>query len=156
MRRSTIVFLLVATAAGACRRQVEVGSPPAGQPSAVAGVGGATAPEALERFMAAARVQDLDAMSVAWGTTAGPVRSTMNRTEWEQREVVMMRCLRHESYRVQGEGPAAGGERMMIVELKYRDLTRATNFYAVPGPKQRWFIRQVDLEPLQLICQRPL
>ena len=147
----TISMLLLFVAAGACRRQVQVGSPPAGQ--AVAGVGGATARAALERFMAAAKAQDLDAMSLIWGTSSGPVRSTMSRQEWEMREVVFMRCVRHDSWRVLGETPVTAGERLMLVELKFRDLTRSSNFYAVPGPDQRWFIRQVDQDPLKAICQ---
>jgi hypothetical protein len=81
----------------------------------------------------------------------------MSRTEWEQREVVMMRCLRHDSWRFVAETPAAGGERMMVVELRYQDLTRSTNFYSVQGPSQRWFVRVVETQPaLQAICQKPL
>jgi hypothetical protein len=140
-----------------CRRQAVVGSPPATQPPAVTpGIGGATAREAIEKFMTAAHAGDLDAMSLVWGTTAGPVRTTMSREEWEKREVIFMRCVRHESWRVLGESPAAGGERLMMVETKFRDLTRSTNFYAVQGPQQRWFVRQFDMQPLETICQRPL
>jgi hypothetical protein len=141
-----------------CRRKVAVGSPPPTQPGAAmtTGAGGATAREALEKFMLAARQGDLDLMSQIWGSTGGPARATMSRQEWEMREVVFMRCLRHESWRVLGESPAAGGERLMNVEIKFRDLTRSTNFYAVTGPQQRWFIRQFDMDALQAICQRPL
>jgi hypothetical protein len=158
MRNLPLVILAVALLVSGCRRQVEVGSPPAGQNPAVvpAGAGGATARQAVERFMTAARVQDLDAMSQVWGTSSGPVRATMPRQEWEMREVVFMRCLRHDSWRVLGESPAAGGERLMIVEIKFRDLTRSANFYAVMGPEQRWFVRQFDMDALQTICQRPL
>jgi hypothetical protein len=106
--------------------------------------------------MTAAKMQELDAMSQAWGTVSGPVRATMNRQEWEQREVIFMRCLRHDSWRVLGESPAAGGERLLQVEVKFRDLTRSANFYAVPGPEQRWYVRTFDMDALQSICQRPL
>jgi hypothetical protein len=148
------VLLLVS----GCRRKVSVGSPPPTQPGAVltAGAGGATAREAVEKFMLAARQGDLDAMSQIWGSPAGPARATMNRQEWEMREVVFMRCLRHDTWRVLGESPAAGGERLMNVEIKFRDLTRSTNFYAVMGPQQRWFIRMFEMDALQSICQRPL
>ena len=158
MRKIPLVLLLVLAAVGACRRQVQVASPPpaAGGAGGVTytGTGGASAREALERFMAAAKTQDLDAMSVAWGTSAGPVRSTMSREEWEMREVVIMRCLRHDSYRVTGEVAAVGAERMMVVEMKFKDLTRSTNFYVVQGPSQRWYVRHFDREPIEAICQR--
>jgi hypothetical protein len=158
VRRLPLLLLGALLVLSGCRRKVSVGSPPATQPGAAAttGVGGATARDAVERFMAAARQGNLDAMSQIWGSTAGPVRATMSRQEWEMREVVFMRCLRHETWRVLGESPAAGGERLMSVEIKFRDLTRSTNFYAVMGPEQRWFIRQFDMEPLTSICQRPL
>ena len=154
MRRLPIAFLLLATLVGACRRPVQVGSPPPAATTVPAGAGGATPREALQKFMTSAKVQDLDAMSNVWGTSQGPIRSTTSRQEWEQREVILMGCLKHDSYRVVSESPAAGGERVMVVELRFRDLTRSTNFYAVPGPEQRWFIRQFDIEPLQAICQR--
>jgi len=149
-------MLIVCAAAlvGGCRKQGDGGHPPA--PVLPGGTGGATAREAVERFMTAARVQDLDAMSQVWGTASGPVRATMSRPEWEMREVVFMRCLRHESWRVLGEAPAAASERLMIVETRFRDLTRSTNFYAVLGPQQRWYVRAFDMTPLESICQRPL
>lgn len=154
MRRLAMLIVCAAALVGGCRRQVDVGSP--ATPALPGGTGGATAREAVERFMTAARVQDLDAMSQVWGTTSGPVRSTMNRQEWEMREVVFMRCLRHDSWRVLGESPAAGGERLMIIETRFKDLTRSTNFYAVMGPQQRWYVRAFDMPPLEAICQRPL
>ena len=104
--------------------------------------------------MAAAKSENLDALSFVWGDQRGPARSTMSREQWEQREVIMMGCLKHDSYRVIAESPAAGGERMMTVELKFRDLTRSSNFYAVPGPDQRWFLKSFDIDPLMAICQR--
>ena len=154
MRRLPTLVLCLTVLAVGCKRQVQVSSPTPAQTAA--GLGGISARDAVNRFMNAAKVQDLDAMSVIWGTTAGPVRSTMSRPEWEMREVVFMRCLRHDSWRVLGESPAAGGERLMVVETKFRDLTRSTNFYAVQGPEQRWFVRAFDMAPLETVCQRPL
>ena len=156
MRRLPILVVGLSLLAVGCKRQVQVSSPPPQQQGPVTGTGGVSARDAVNRFMNAARVQDLDAMSQVWGTTAGPVRATMSRQEWEMREVVFMRCLRHETWRVLGESPAAGGERLMVIETKFRDLTRSTNFYAVQGPEQRWYVRAFDMGPLETICQRPL
>lgn len=158
MQRLPILLLSAALLVVGCRRKPDVAPPPVTTPPGTvsAGIGGATAREAAEKFMSAARVGDLDAMSQIWGSPAGPVRTTMSRQEWEMREVVFMRCLRHDGWRIMGESPAAGGERLLMVETKFRDLTRSTNFYAVQGPQQRWFIRQFDMDALQAICQRPL
>ena len=157
VRRLSIVFMLAVAGVGGCRRQVVVSSPPAGQVPAVSGAsGGATAREASEKFLGAAKVGDLDAMSLVWGTSSGPVRNTMSRQEWEMREVVFMRCLRHDSWRILSETSAVGGERLMMVEIKWKDLTRSTSFYAVQAQDQRWYVRQFDMTTLETICQRPI
>jgi len=153
VKKLAIAALLVGAA---CRRQVVVASPPASSTtaSATTAVGGATARDAVQRFLASAKAQDLQAMSNIWGTATGPVAGTMPQSQLEQREIYMIRCLKHDSYRVVDELPATGGERMFTVELKYQDLTRSTNFYATPGPRARWYIRSFDPNDLQDICTR--
>ena len=142
MKKLAIVLLLVV----ACQRKVEVGSPSATTP------GGANPREALTKFMASAKAQDLEAMANVWGTSSGPARATLSREQWEQREVIMMGCLKHDSFSVLGEAPAAGGERVFAVEVKYRDLTRTTNFVVTRGPSERWYVRIFEIDPLAQIC----
>jgi hypothetical protein len=149
VKKLAILMLLVAVAG--CRRQVSVSSPPPGDPNAP---GAATPREAVQRFMAAAKAQDLQAVSMIWGTSSGPARSTMGQQELEMRIVSFLGCLKHDSYSVRSEGPAAGGERMLVVELKFKELTRSSDFYATRGPSSRWLIRQFDLKALQDICSR--
>ncbi|MEX2180244.1 MAG: hypothetical protein WD801_16125 [Gemmatimonadaceae bacterium] len=144
MKKLAIVLLLVV----ACRRQVEVGSPTTPNTP-----GASTPTEALVTFMAAAKAQDLQAMSNIWGSTAGPARATLSREQWEQREIIMMGCLKHDSYRMLGETAAPGGERVIPVELKYRDLTPTTNFSMTVGPSGRWYVKIFEMDPLQTICQ---
>lgn len=146
MKKLAIVLLLVVAG---CRRQVVVGSA-----SGVNTPGAANPREALQLFMAAAKSQDIQAMSNVWGSSAGPARSTISREELEMRAIYMMACLKHDSYQVLGEAPAPGGERVMAVEIRYRDLTRPTNFTATRGPADRWYIRTLELEPLNDICPR--
>jgi hypothetical protein len=144
VKKLAIVLLF---ALASCRRQVQVGSPPA------ANAPGASSPrEALQRFMTAAKAQDIQAMSNVWGTSQGPARSTMEKDELEKREIIMMTCLKHDSYRVLGEAPAPAGERVMAVEVKFKGLTPSTNFTSVRGPSERWYIRTLELEPLGEIC----
>lgn len=146
MKKLAILCLLVAAA---CQRQVNVGTTPS--PSAP---GGATPREAVQKFLAAAKAQDLQAMSNVWGTSAGPARSTMGREELEQREIILLCYLKHDSYRIAGESPAANGERVFSVDLTFRDLTRSANFFATPGPADRWYLRHFESERLTDICQR--
>ena len=146
MKKLAIVGLLVVAA---CTRTVSVGT--AASPNTP---GGATAREAVQTFLAAAKAQDLQAMSNVWGTSAGPARTTMDRQELEQREIILLCYLKHDSYKITSESPAANGERVFEVESTYRDLTRAANFFATPGPAGRWYLRAFDNEKLTDICQR--
>lgn len=151
MKRVAIVALLV-VAAASCQRQVQVGSPP---PEPVPGAPGAANPtEAVQKFMTAVKIQDLDALSLVWGTTSGPARSTMKREEWEMREVTIIGCLKHESYTIKSEGPAAGGERVHAVELKFQDLTPTTNFTTTRDGNGRWYVKAVEMDPVRQVCAR--
>lgn len=153
MKRIAIILLL---AVSACHRKVEVSSAPAPAAPAPGTPGAASPREAVVKFMSAVKVQDLDALSLIWGSTAGPVRQTMNREEWEMREVTIMRCLRHESYRVAAEGPVAGGERAVTVDVTFQDLTPTTNFTVTRDSAGRWYVRMVDMKPLEQLCSRRL
>jgi hypothetical protein len=152
VKKLAVVVLLVVAG---CQRKVEVGSVPSATPVANAS-GAATAREALQLFLATAKAQDLQAMSNIWGSASGSARSSsvMSASELEQREIVLMKCLRHDSYTVHGETPAAGGERVFSVELKLGTLMPRTDFTATPGPAGRWYIRTFDLDRLQQICQK--
>ena len=149
MKKLAILLLFVAVAS--CGRQVVVTSPPPSDPNAP---GAASPREAVQRFMTAVKAQDLQALSMIWGTSAGPARGTMGQQEIEQREVIMMGCLKHDSYRLGSDSPASAGERVLAVEVKFRDLTRSTNFYATPGPSKRWYVRTFDMESVRDICVR--
>ena len=146
MKKLAILCLLVAAA---CQRQVNVGT--AAGPNAP---GGATAREAVQKFLAAAKAQDLQAVSNVWGTSAGPARTTMGREELEQREIILLCYLKHDSYRITSESPAANRERVFSVDLTFRDLTRSANFFATLGPADRWYLRTFESEKLTDICQR--
>ena len=147
MKKLAIVGLLIMAACQ--QRPVSVTTAPSANTP-----GAASAREAVQKFMAAAKAQDLQALSDIWGTTAGPARNTMGREELEQREIILMCYLKHDSYRVVSEGPATNGERALVVESKYQDLTRQGNFFVTPGPAGRWYVRQFEVEKFNDICRR--
>ena len=137
---------------GACRT-----SPPvvvSTAPTAATGnaTGGADAQAAIRAFMAAAKQQDLQALGAVWGNASGPARDAISREELEKRELIMIRCLRHDRYDIAGDAPNPGGSRAMVVNLTYKDLSRSTNFVVVRGPANRWYVEKFDLDPLQGIC----
>lgn len=139
-------LLAVAVIAG-CRPQT---GPSAGSP------GGADARAALDGFMAAVNAQDLQGMTNFWGSKDGSVRETnaIPRAEMEQRELIMICYLKHDSFRVLTEAPGQNDDRVLAVEVVNGGLTRTTNFQTVLGPHNRWYVRNVDLEPLTEFCRR--
>jgi hypothetical protein len=117
---------------------------------------GAPAPRAaVEGFLTAVRAQDLQAMSVVWGSTKGPARDIItDRSELEKRELVMQCYLDHDSFRVLGDMAGDKGGRIFRVELTKGDLTRTTNFTTVQGPSERWYVLEADLTPVKDLCGR--
>ena len=126
--------------------------------------GGAAAPrEAIERFIGAAKAQDYDGMSLAFGSADGPARAVppkgitrKQRRSWpndlKQREFIMMRCLRHDRVQIGTETPTPTGARVYGVQVWFKDLTATTNFTVVQGPNERWYVLQFEPDPLQRIC----
>jgi hypothetical protein len=149
VKKLAIVVLLVFAG---CRRQVQVGTVPTADPNAP---GAATPRAAVQLFLATAKAQDLQAFSNIWGSSSGPARTSavMGAAELEQREIILMKCLRHDSYSILGETPAAGGERVFNVELKLGGVTARSDFTATLGPANRWYLRNFDTTKLQQICQ---
>ena len=127
--------------------------PPQPSPTTNGGLtGAADAAGAVRAFMTAAKQQDLQALGGIWGDASGPARDAISREELEKRELIMLRCLRHDRYAVVGDAPSAGGSRTMVVNISYKDTSPSANFTVVRGPASRWYVQTVDLEPLQKIC----
>ena len=146
MRKLLISLLLLA----ACKKNtVEAPSPARPAPSA----GASAARPALDAFLSSVRNQDLQAMSTVWGDKNGSVRDgkVMSREDMEQRELVLIRCFKHDSFRVLGEAPAPDKERVLTVELTRGTKRYVTDFYAVKGP-DRWYIRSANMEPVKSLC----
>jgi hypothetical protein len=157
VKKLAMVVLLVAAA---CGRQAVVTSAPATPASGAAASnlpGGASARDALNKFLAAVKVQDVQALSNIWGTKDGGAAATDRRymtvEVMEQRLIIMIRCARHDSWTVKSETPLAGGDRQFTVELKLRNSVATTDFVAVPGPGGRWFIKEYGIEQTMPICQ---
>ena len=114
--------------------------------------GGSDAASAVRGFMAAAKLQNIQSLALWWGDSEGPTRDLIAKDELEKRELIMLKCLKHDRYAVVGDAPAAGGARDVIVNLLYRDSESTTHMTVVPGPHSRWYVQNVDLKPLQSVC----
>ena len=74
---------------------------------------GAESPRsAVERFLAAARAQDMQALSVMWGNDRGPQRDQLERQELEKRELIMIALLRHDQSKISEPKRIDGGKRL--------------------------------------------
>jgi hypothetical protein len=145
--RKLLIGLLLLSVACATRTTVVPSTTTTG------GTGAAGPRPALDAFLAAIRAKDLQALGAVWGDKNGAIRDTkrISREEVEQRELVLMCYFKHDSFKVLGESPAAGGERVMQVTLTSGTLSRTTNFYLVNGG-DRWYVRSADMEPVRDLC----
>jgi hypothetical protein len=143
--RTTTLLPLLAAAAIACATAAPAG--PTGQLT-----GAPSARHAVEQFLAAVRAQDIQAMSVVWGTSRGPTRDTMDRNELERRAIILQCFLAHDQFRIESESPGEGGRRIMVVAITRGDQTRQPTFHAVPGPSQRWYVENIDLASVRDFC----
>jgi hypothetical protein len=114
--------------------------------------GAATPQLAVSKFLASARAQDLQAMSVYWGTEHGPARDVVPRDQLEKRELIMQCYLTHDKFAITGDAPGQHGSRVMQVALTKGELTRQTTFTVVRGPSERWYVSDLELEPLKDLC----
>lgn len=134
-----------------------VGAPPAPQPpppAATSNVTGAvSARSAVEQFLNAVRAQDIQAMSVIFGTRSGPSRDNMNREELEKRLVILQCYFNHDKFRILGESPGEAGHRVIRAELTKHGVVRTPNFYAVPGPESRWYVDNMEIAAVRDFCR---
>jgi hypothetical protein len=142
--RKVILLVAVVSAGVACRRGVA----PTGAMT------GAPAPRlAVEQFLSAVKAQDLQAMSVVWGTEKGPARDQMERTELEKREIVMQGCYAHDRFRILDESPSTEGRRLVRVQITRGNRTKTPNFTTVKGPSDRWYVLDADFNAMREFCR---
>ncbi|HVT39820.1 MAG TPA: hypothetical protein VHE78_12290 [Gemmatimonadaceae bacterium] len=141
MRRAVLLLI----AAAACHS-----NPPASGVSGTGALTGADNPRtAVERFLAAARAQDMQAISAVWGNDKGSQRDQVDRQELEKREVIMIALLRHDQANISAPQAAPGGRLKMTVDLKQGSLTASPVFTVVRGPSNRWYVEDFDTQLLQ-------
>lgn len=146
LKKLAVLLLVAAPALAGCRTTAP--SPSVGK----SGAGASTPTAAVERFLAAARAQDITALSLIWGTANGPARATIPKDELERREIIMLCHLRHERHRIVDEVSLLQGQRRVTVDLTAGEMTRRTNLTTIPATGGGWYVLAVDLEPLRDIC----
>ncbi|MES2177314.1 MAG: hypothetical protein V4550_05570 [Gemmatimonadota bacterium] len=152
MRKLLLSGLLLAAA---CKSTTTIVPAPAPEPAP----GVVTSPAyigprpAVDAFLAAVKAQDIQALSGAWGDKEGPVRDSkkVSRADMEMRALVILRCLRHERWRVVAEAPSIDGERVFQIELVRGTQKGVTDFFTAQA-SDRWYVRTVNLDVLKEYC----
>ena len=138
-----IVGALIALAAFAACKSASSGN----GAGANGGEPGAPSPRvAVERFLAAVRAQDLQAMSMVWGTKSGPARDNIQREQLEKREVIMTQCLANDSASFVEDSPGLGGDHLVHFVLYRGPVTRSTAFTTQSDGSARWYVKEIDLK----------
>src|SRR5262249_51447160 len=151
--KKLIVSLVLIGASTACTTKVIQGPVPVAASGSANG-GAPDAVGAVRGFLAAAKEPDFQAMGSLFGGVSGPARETLPREDLEKREVIMARCLRHDSYDIVGDAPNPGGGRNFVVNLNFHEVSRSSNFQVVMGPERRWYVQSFDPAALNDICSR--
>ncbi len=120
--------------------------------ASASGPGGPDATSAVRGFMAAAKLQNIQSLAMWWGDANGPSSNVIAKEELEKRELIMLKCLKHDRFEVVGEAPSESGSRDILVSMVYHGAETTTHVTVVPGPDSRWFVQNVDLQPLRSIC----
>jgi len=156
-----VVLASAVVVGSACSRSIATAatstdaSAPGNSSGSGATVGSSTARGAVEGFMAGVQKQDLQAMSVIWGTTKGAARDQMKRDELEKRLIIIQCMLTHDKWSFAEERArlSTGGRQEFMVSLSQGKTTAKTSFTTVVGPRQRWFVEIVDVVPLKEFCR---
>ena len=145
--KKLIAAVVILASTAACRSAPGPVYTPAPAPATNA-TGAPDAANAVRGFLAAAKAQDLQAMSMYFGNEEGPARDVLPRDELEKREIIMASCLKHDRYDIIGDAPGTNGARTMAVNLTKDNKSAAVNFEVVPASDRRWYVQSFDLSKL--------
>ena len=134
-----IAFLLVLVSA--CKTVTVV--PP------TSGAGAATPKAAVERFVQAAKMQDVQGIGATFGDEKGAMRDHTPREQMEQRAIIMLACLRHDKAVVHEPVAALGGRMTLNVDFTQGKLTGTSEFEVAKGPENRWYVNKFDIITMQ-------
>ncbi len=150
-------LLLALLVLSACSRSTTTTTTGAGAPRTTTGgpqlVGAPTPRMAVEQFLAAVRAQDLQAMSTVFGTSRGPSRDNMDREQLEKRLIILQCYFNHDKFRILGDNPGEAGHRVLAVELTRGRLVRTPHFYTIEGPRNRWFVDNMEIAAVKEFCR---
>jgi len=104
---------------------------------------------AVQRFLAAAQAGDIQALTAVWGDEQGLTRDREPRDVIDQRAMIMICILRHDTQRFGAPQPAAGGRMTVQVDLTQGGNSASPQFTVAKGQSDRWYVQTFDITLLQ-------
>lgn len=160
MKKMILVSMLVFAACSRASTSTTTTTGPVGAPPAAPAAapnpnvtGGTSAQLAVQQFLTAVRAQDIQAMSVIFGTSKGPARDNMAREELERRLVILQCYFNHDKFRILREMPGEAGHRIVIAELTRSTVVRTPAFYVIAGPGGRFYIDNMEIAAVRDFCR---
>lgn len=145
MKRSILLLLLAA----ACRTVPVGGSGPVAA-ATNGSLAGATSPRgALDLFLAAAKAQDLQALSSVWGDENGAARERNPRREFEQSQLVLLCLVHNDQAKVADLRQGENGRFVTTVDMVQGQAKATVQYTLAKTPAGRWFVQSVDTKTLQ-------
>jgi hypothetical protein len=111
--------------------------------------GGATPRAAVDRFLAGARLQDIQAVGAIFGNDKGPLRNQADRATVERQLLIQLQCLRHDKATVSDPSRGEGGRSVFTVDFTQGTNTASVPFTVVKGPSDRYYVEQFKIVELQ-------
>ena len=143
------IALLLVLAAAACK------TVPVRETASM--TGGATPREAVDRYLAGARAQDIQAVGAVFGNAQGPLREQADRPMVERQLLIQLQCMRHDKAVISEPVTGAGGVQIFTVDLTQGTLKASPHFTVVRGPSSRWYVEVFEIVELQNkgFCSKP-
>lgn len=152
--KKVIVGLVLLSALAACKTTTRsVGPTPATTSTSGNGTGAPDPMSALRGFLEAAKVQNLQGISTYWGDRDGTVRGRLDKADEEKREIIMVRCLRHDRADVVGDAPGVNGGRSYAVALSRPGKSASVNIDVVQAVDHRWYVQGFDMATIADYCR---
>jgi hypothetical protein len=111
--------------------------------------GGESPRAAVDRFIAGARAQDLQAIGAVFGNDKGPMRDQTDRAVAERQLLIQLQCLRHDKATISGPVRGEGGRQIFVVDFTQGTNTASVHFTTVRGPSDRWYVEIFEIVVLQ-------
>jgi hypothetical protein len=111
--------------------------------------GGANPRAAIDRFLAGARAQDIQAVGAVFGNDKGPLRNQADRATVERQLLIQLQCLRHDKAVISGPARGEGGGEVFVVDFTQGSNIASVHFTVVRGPSDRWYVEMFEIVVLQ-------